>query len=87
MSARGRRPPTTGRLRELELALAAREPPVRGPLADSALWNVEVKLARGETAGVVEQLDAIEQRRGTDAGVDLPARARLADDRQRGART
>jgi hypothetical protein len=71
-------PAAKERLRQLEVALAAREPPARGPLADSALWNVETKLARGETAGVVEQLDAIEQRRGRMPGsIYLRARASL----------
>lgn len=71
-------PATSERLRELELALGSREPPARGPLADSALWNVEARLARGETTGVVEQLDAIEQRRGRMPGsIYLRERASL----------
>jgi hypothetical protein len=71
-------PAAKDRLRELELALDSREPPARGPLADSALWNVEAKLARGETAGVLEQLDAIEQRRGRMPGsIYLRARTSL----------
>jgi hypothetical protein len=71
-------PAARERLRQLEVALAAREPPARGPLADSALWNVETKLARGETAGVLEQIDAIEQRRGRMPGSTyLRARASL----------
>jgi hypothetical protein len=61
-------PAAKERLRELELTLGTREPPARGPLAESALWNVEIKLARGETAGVLEQIDAIEQHRGRMPG-------------------
>jgi hypothetical protein len=65
------------RLRELEVALGIREAPARGPLAETALWNVEARLARGETAGVAEQLDAIEQRRGRMPG-SIYLRARTA---------
>jgi hypothetical protein len=71
-------PAAKERLRELELALGIREPPARGPLAESALWNVETKLARGETAGILDQIDAIEQRRGRMPGsIYLRERASL----------
>ena len=70
-------PAARERLRSAEVALGTREAPTRGPLAETALWTVEAKLARGETAGVVEQLDAIEQRRGRVPG-SIYLRARVA---------
>jgi hypothetical protein len=70
-------PSARERLRGLEATLAIREAPVRGPLAETALWNLEAKLSRGETAGVAEQIDALEQRRGRVPGT-LYLRARLA---------
>ena len=63
----------------LEKTLWVREPPSKGPLAETALWNVEAKIARGEHAGVAEQIDAIEQRRGRVPGtIYLRARVALA---------
>jgi hypothetical protein len=55
-----------------------RQPPARGPLAETVLWNIESKLARGETGGVLEQLDGLEGRRGrTPATIYLRARVAL----------
>jgi hypothetical protein len=69
--------PARERLAAMEAALSAREPPSRGPLAETVLWTLEAKLARGETTGVLEQLDAIEKRRGRVPGTTY-LRARLA---------
>jgi hypothetical protein len=59
-----RRPASQQRLTALQAALTSREPPARGPLAETALWNLEARLARGDTVGVLDQIDAIERRRG-----------------------
>lgn len=73
----GRVPEARERLATVEAALATRNAPARGPLAETALWNLEAKLARGDTAGVLEQLEGLEKRRGrTPATIYL--RARLA---------
>lgn len=72
-----RTPAARDRLEAIEASLAAREPPTRGPLAETALWNVEAKLSRGETAGALEQIDAIERRRGRVPGT-MYLRARVA---------
>jgi hypothetical protein len=78
LRARARRvPAASARFADIEAILSAREAPTRGPLAEADLWALETRLSLGETAGVVEQLDALEGRRGR-----LPAtaylRARLA---------
>jgi hypothetical protein len=65
------------RFAAMEAALSAREPPARGPLAETALWNLETKLSQGDTSGVLEQLDALERRRGRAPGT-MYLRARLA---------
>jgi hypothetical protein len=72
-----RAPAASARLAAIEGALASREPPERGPLADSDLWSLEAKLSLGETDGVVERLDAIERRRGRLPGTTY-LRARVA---------
>jgi hypothetical protein len=59
-----RAPASAGILPSLELALTAREMPAQGPLADPELWSIEMRLSQGETLGVVEELDALERRRG-----------------------
>lgn len=78
--ARGRAataPEAKERLAAIEATLSTRQAPTRGVLAETALWNLESKLARGDTAGVLEQIDALEKRRGrTPATIYL--RARLA---------
>ncbi|HEX3343360.1 MAG TPA: hypothetical protein VHS09_02255 [Polyangiaceae bacterium] len=70
-------PEARERLHAAELVLGSRDAPPRGPLAETALWNVEAKLARGETSGAVELIDAIEQRRGRVPG-SIYLRARIA---------
>ena len=59
-----RMPAARERLAGMEVMLGEREAPTRGPLAETIFWNLEAKLSRGEATGVLEQLDAIEQRRG-----------------------
>ncbi len=65
------------RLAAMEAALSTREAPARGPLSETAVWNLETKISRGELAGVLEQIDAIEQRRGRGPGTAY-LRARVA---------
>jgi hypothetical protein len=65
------------RFSAMEAALSAREAPARGPLSETALWNLETKLARGEITGVLEQIDELEKRRGRAPGTTY-LRARLA---------
>jgi hypothetical protein len=72
-----REPASADRLAGLVAALTAREAPTRGPLAETALWNLEEKLVRGEAAGALEQIDAIERRRGRVPGTTY-LRARVA---------
>ena len=73
-----RAPASRGILPSLEAALTAREMPTHGPLADPELWALEVRLSQGETRGVVEELDAMERRRGRLPGTAyLRARADL----------
>jgi len=65
-------------LPSLEAALTAREMPAQGPLADPELWALEVRLSQGETRGIVDELDALERRRGRLPGTAyLRARADL----------
>jgi hypothetical protein len=76
--ARARRSPSPQRrFAAMEAALSAREAPARGPLSETALWNLEAKLTRGEVAGVLEQLDELEKRRGRAPGTTY-LRARLS---------
>jgi hypothetical protein len=73
-----RAPASAGILPSLELALTAREMPAHGPLADQELWAIEMRLSQGETRGIVEELDALEKRRGRLPGTAyLRARADL----------
>lgn len=65
------------RLDAMAAALSARVAPTRGPLAETALWNLEVKLAAGEVDGLLEQIDALEKRRGRAPGTTY-LRARFA---------
>lgn len=66
------------RLPGLEAALSTRQAPTRGLLAETSLWNLESKLARGDTTGVLDQVDALEKRRGrTPATIYLRARVAL----------
>jgi hypothetical protein len=74
----GKTPAARQRLAAIEAALATRQPPARGALAETTLWNIESKLARGETGGVLEQIDGLEKRRGrTPATIYLRARVAL----------
>ena len=73
-----RAPASRGILPSLEAALTAREMPAQGPLADAELWAIEVRLSQGETRGVVDELEAMERRRGRLPGTAyLRARADL----------
>jgi hypothetical protein len=73
-----RAPASRGILPSLEAALTAREMPTHGPLADPELWSLEVRLSQGETRGIVDELDALERRRGRLPGTAyLRARADL----------
>ena len=66
------------RLAAIEAAMIEPEPPSRGPLAESDLWAIELRLSRGDAAGVRDQLDEIERRRGRLPGtIYLRARAAL----------
>lgn len=65
LRARAPSAPASGeRLAEIESALVSREPPSRGPLVDPELWALEMKLSFAETDGILERIDAIEQRLG-----------------------
>jgi hypothetical protein len=72
-----RAPAATERLATIEALLEARDAPERGPLASTDLWALETKLSLGETAGVLERLDAIELHRGRVPGTAY-LRARVA---------
>lgn len=65
------------RLQALEHALAVRERPQKGPLADADLWAVELQLADRDTSDVQEKLDALERARGRAPGTTY-LRARLS---------
>jgi hypothetical protein len=60
------------RVAAVEAALSALQAPTAGPLADPEIWNIELKLCRGDASHASAQLDALEQRRGR-----LPATAYL----------
>jgi hypothetical protein len=72
-----RLPAQQSRFAAMEAALTAREPPTRGPLSETALWNIEVRLTGGDLQGVLEQIDALEKRRGRAPGTTY-LRERLA---------
>ncbi len=72
-----RSPAAQRRFAAMEAALSARDAPARGPLSETALWNLESRLTRGELTGVLEQIDEIEKRRGRAPGTTY-LRARLA---------
>jgi hypothetical protein len=71
------RPATRQRLAALQAALHAREAPAQGPLAETAIWSLEAKLTRGDTTGVLDQIETIERHRGRVPGTTY-LRARLA---------
>ena len=65
-------------LADLESQLARREQPAAGPLADPDLWAIEARLSQGDARGVLEDLGALEKRRGRLPGTAyLRARAEL----------
>jgi hypothetical protein len=71
-------PASRGLLPVLEASLFASDQPPSGPLADPELWVLETRLSQGETIGILEELDAIERRRGRLPGTAyLRARAEL----------
>ena len=71
-------PAARDRLAALEAAMVEPEPPSRGPLAESELWAIEMRLSRGDAAGIGDVLDEIERRRGRLPGtIYLRARAAL----------
>lgn len=61
----------------LEREVSARERPVKGPLSDPALWELELELDAGALEGKHESLDALERSRGREPGTTY-LRARLA---------
>jgi hypothetical protein len=73
LQARAHRTPASReRMHAIEAALAARAAPGSGPLADPELWAIERTLSEGHARQAVDQLDALERRRGR-----LPATAYL----------
>jgi hypothetical protein len=73
-----RAPASRDLLPGLEAALAAREQPLQGPLADPELWAIEVRLSQGDARGILDELDSLEKRRGRLPGTAyLRARAEL----------
>jgi len=52
------------RLEKIVTKLEGGGPPSKGPLADPLLWPIEVALSAGETRGIVERLDRVEEARG-----------------------
>jgi hypothetical protein len=73
-----RAPSSRGMLPSLEAALTMGDQPAHGPLADAELWAIELRLSRGETDGVLDELNEIEGQRGRLPGTAyLRARAEL----------
>lgn len=63
----------------LERAIAVRDIPDRGPLADPELWSIETRLDTGDHGSVLEALENVERSRGRTPGTTyLRARASLA---------
>jgi hypothetical protein len=79
LGARTRRTPASrDRLKAVEKALAARDAPAIGPLADPELWAIEIALSESEPRLAIPTIDAVEQRRGRiPATTYLRARAAL----------
>jgi len=62
----------------LERAIAVREIPERGPLADRALWAIETRLDTEAYDGILEALEEVERTQGRTPGTTyLRARASL----------
>lgn len=63
----------------LERAIAVRDMPDRGPLAEPELWRIELRLDTGDHEGILEALEDVERSRGRTPGTTyLRARASLA---------
>jgi hypothetical protein len=63
----------------LERAVAIRDIPDRGPLAEPELWSIETKLDVGSYDGILEAVEEVERSRGRTPGTTyLRARASLA---------
>jgi hypothetical protein len=73
-----RTPSLAARMTDLEATLAQREQPSVGPLADADLWAIEARLTQGDARDVLDDLGALEKRRGRLPGTAyLRARAEL----------
>ena len=79
LRARAARTPSLAALMtDLEATLARREQPPAGPLADADLWAIEARLTQGDARDVLDDLGALEKRRGRLPGTAyLRARAEL----------
>lgn len=63
----------------LERAIAVREMPERGPLAEPELWSIETRLDTGDYDGILEAVEDVERSRGRTPGTTyLRARASLS---------
>ena len=63
----------------LENAIAVREVPDKGPLAEPDLWAIESRLDAGDSEGILEAVEEVERTRGRTPGTTyLRARASLA---------
>lgn len=63
----------------LERAIAVRDIPDRGPLAEPELWSIETRLDTGDHEGILEAVEEVERSRGRTPGTTyLRARAALA---------
>ncbi|HSO40777.1 MAG TPA: hypothetical protein VLT33_49970 [Labilithrix sp.] len=61
----------------LERAIAVREMPDRGPLADPELWAIETRLDTGNLENILEAVEAVERSRGRTPGTTY-LRARVS---------
>ncbi len=63
----------------LERAIAVRDNPEKGPLAEPDLWSIETRLDTGNFDGILEAVEEVERTRGRTPGTTyLRARASLA---------
>jgi hypothetical protein len=63
----------------LERAIAVRDVPDRGPLAEPELWAIEMRLDAGDYDGILDSVEEVERSRGRTPGTTyLRARASLA---------
>ncbi len=71
-------PETRAQLALVERALATRDQPTKGPLAEADLWALETRMSADQLDGVLDALDSIEKKRGRmPATAYLRARASL----------